>query len=188
MRKRSFRWIMVAPLFLAVGRRAVAEERVVPFAPSESAPSTESLRWYGWQTLALDTAAVGALALDIGHSPQGITNAGAIPIAIFCLGAPGLHLYHHRWGGAAFSLAMRVAVPTLAAFAFGIRDNDWSNRDAAWGIVGGMVVVSLLDAALAWQPEAVPPKDQRAPAGATPVVLVVAPSAETIALRLGGRF
>jgi hypothetical protein len=139
----------------AFATTAAAPEATGPtVAPAAPAPAgTAPRRWYGWQTLALDALAVGALTLtfvqrDQGHG--GIPNVGLVPVTLFWFGGPSLDAIHHRWPVAAVNLAARIAIPLLATFAVGVQNAEWSNRRAAWTAVGAMAAVSLVDAAFDW--------------------------------------
>src|SRR5215467_11328850 len=62
-------------------------------------------RWYGWQTLLVDGAAIG-----LGVATR---NAGVF-LGAYALGAPIVHVAHERFGEAAGSLGLRVVMPLAA--------------------------------------------------------------------------
>jgi hypothetical protein len=150
------RRLLLAPvLLLAVASHAhAASSPSIPLAaasPTLVAAPTPQPRWYGWQTLAVDALCAGALGLDLhANAPYGFDDRGSVPFVGLELGAPIIHAVHHRWAHAAVSLAARIVIPSLVALATGIQDNDWSNRDASWGFVGGALAVGAVDAALSW--------------------------------------
>jgi hypothetical protein len=150
------RLVLATALVLALAGRVRAEPlppepAVAPLAPTLVAAPSEPQRWYGWQTLAVDVLCAGALSLDLqANAPYGFDNRGGVPFAGVELGAPIIHAVHHHWVHAAVSLAARVVIPSLVALATGVQDNDWSNRDASWGFVGGALAVGVVDAALSW--------------------------------------
>ena len=123
-------------------------------AADSPAPVATSGHWYGWQTLAVDAVAVGGLILNIERSTgeTGLTNAAALPAALFWLGGPSIHAMHRRWAVAGASLALRIAVPILVGLNTGLTpEHEFSGREAGWGAIGGAVAIALLDGALAWE-------------------------------------
>jgi hypothetical protein len=75
-------------------------------------------RWYGWQTLSLDAAALGlGLASFASNDGQGTASAllGSGALSTYAFGAPALHLLRGHEGKAVMSLGLRVGVPVLAA-------------------------------------------------------------------------
>lgn len=74
-------------------------------------------RWYGWQTLALDGAAIGlafggARVAD-EHAGLGIALGGS-GVLLYALSAPTIHWVHRRPFAAGTSLALRVALPLVS--------------------------------------------------------------------------
>lgn len=73
-------------------------------------------RWYGWQTLLLDGAAialtVGGAGLDGNDAAQ--TPALGLALGTYLAGGPVVHLLHGHPGKAALSLGLRVGVPVTA--------------------------------------------------------------------------
>ncbi|MDB4934030.1 MAG: uncharacterized protein JWP87_1002 [Labilithrix sp.] len=125
---------------------------VLTFAPSawcdeEDSPPTES-RWYGWQVLLVDGAAVVAGAA---------TQELPIFLTMYAVGAPIVHAGHGRGGAALGSLGLRVGLPLVAggvsyallAQSCGKDSGDYCGLGAvAVGILAagaGMVTASLID-------------------------------------------
>jgi hypothetical protein len=131
-------------------------------------------RWYGWQTLAMDGAALGLGALALGtYDGRGTGGAllGSAAISYYALGAPALHLLRDHPGKAVASLSLRVGLPGLA-LGFGKlsqpegcpasdEDDDSTRcqphaRQVAISSIVSVALASVIDhAALAWEP--VPP-------------------------------
>jgi len=84
-----------------------AESREVGDA-SEHAPAWPREHWYGWQTLATDGAAASQFALAVPTHNVAFVGLGA---GTFLLGAPIVHLVHHKPWLALLDLGFRVAVP-----------------------------------------------------------------------------
>jgi len=121
-------------------------------------------RWYGWQTLALDVALAGALAINIERSgTHGVQGWGFVPVMSLPIGTPLVHATHGHEVAGALSLVARLVVPPIVALAAGLQNNHWSDRDAAWGYLGGMVGMAVIDAGVAWD-------DPRASGDASPAV------------------
>lgn len=74
------------------------------------APEPSREHWYGWQTLATDGAAASQFALAAGtHNPAFL----GLGVGTFALGAPIVHLAHHRPWMALLDLGFRVVVPLI---------------------------------------------------------------------------
>lgn len=92
-----------------------------PTPPPRAAPSTRQ-RWYGWQGLAADGVAVslGLGALAIGNNDVNEDDfAGRLAlvgVAVYGLGAPVIHLKHHKPWHALGSLGLRGSLPFAVAF------------------------------------------------------------------------
>ena len=108
-------------------------------------------RWYGWQILPVDAAALAVAAFGYGHRTL-VFPAGFVVLTA----APAVHLLHDNPQRALASLAMRVAmayVGTLAGGAAGAEPH--SDRLSAGGAAVGMLVAMGLaslvdDLLLAW--------------------------------------
>jgi|GEM_PF-2725679 len=103
-------------------------------------------RWYGWQTLAFDAAAItlvfGALALQEDEASPLIGVLGA---ATYGIGAPVVHAVHGNYGRAFGSLGIRVLAP-IAIGLIGMQLEDCSQGEflcgAAGLVIGGLVGIS----------------------------------------------
>ncbi|HVH44450.1 MAG TPA: hypothetical protein VM925_18985, partial [Labilithrix sp.] len=106
-------------------------------------------RWYGWQTLITDGAALFATPF--------VPTAG---LGIYLGGAPVVHLTHGRFGTAAVSLGLRVGAP-VAGFLTGAALRGFSSDcgfdgrcgydTAVFGVLGGalgVVAAVTVDAAV----------------------------------------
>jgi hypothetical protein len=77
-------------------------------------------RWYGWQTITADAAAMGIVVA----SHRGDSEAGFMIGAGIWVAGPGLlHLAHGRAGIAAASLSLRAGLPPLVFAATGMPDS-----------------------------------------------------------------
>ena len=145
---RPVAWLVVV-LSISSTTAAHADE----ISPGPQPSPVESRTWYGWQILGVDALAIGALSIDVASRSQGPSNAVGIPcLTAFVVAGPIIHGSHRRWGGVAASVARRILLPLVATFSGGAQQGDWSNRDAAEGLIAGMAAASLVDAALAWDP------------------------------------
>jgi len=128
------------------------------------------LRWYGYQTLLCDAAAVAQFvtgaALDAGplYVTGGITYLGCTPI---------IHLLHAEYSYSGLSMGLRVVAPGLGAIigygigaAFPKRTNETSPTETG-ALVGGAVGVGAIMAldALLFSYEVVPIWDREGAAG-----------------------
>ena len=74
-------------------------------ADSVSPPES---RWYGWQTLVADGAALTLLSVGISLESSGLAAAGLLGYA---LGSPAVHVGHARPLTALGSAGLRIALP-----------------------------------------------------------------------------
>lgn len=105
---RCWWWLgLLGAAAVLVSERASAQEVVSP--PSDSVKAVR--RWYGWQTLAVDGAAlgvaVGGFAIHESEVPL-VVGAGA-----YAIGAPIVHLAHREPWRAAGSLGLHLGLPIL---------------------------------------------------------------------------
>jgi hypothetical protein len=143
---------------------------------AEPTPLTERSaspqRWYGWQTLTLDGAALGlglsGAHLFERHAAAGVT-LGAAGVLGYSLSAPLVHWAHGRAGAAGASLALRVGLPLLSVGVLsggsaarcpgtGASDDErYCERMERTLLLAGslsMLAASLIDAAvLGWEPQ-----------------------------------
>ena len=135
----------------------------VPVGAQERDPDFEGpsgRRWYGWQVMAADLAAIGLLGAAIG------TNHGPAPAVLASLGAatfllvpPLLHLEHGSPGDARASFLLR-AVPVVLGIVGGVlvaRTQDCTEGCGALvlpvvGLAGSVVGMVIDWAALSTEP------------------------------------
>ena len=129
-------------------------ESVAPPRAIDARRKPEGSRWYGWQTLATDGAAVALLAIGVAAEKGPVIGVSA---ATFALGGPIVHLAHGRGGAAAGSLGLRVGIPVAGFFVGAAMQhcNHTSEADdlcgfegAAIGMLAGAGIAMLLDSAL----------------------------------------
>ena len=116
--------------------------------------------WYGWQTFAIDATGVGlgaSLALSSPRTGEGEKIHPALPtwaigLTIGLFGGPIVHFAHGRWGTGLISLGARFLVGPLGAAPGAIGYcaatggvHDCAAVGAQWGLLGGLVAVSLFD-------------------------------------------
>ncbi|MEP7051485.1 MAG: hypothetical protein ABJB12_14085 [Pseudomonadota bacterium] len=130
---------------------------------SEAASATPD-RWYGYQTLALDGAALGFFVA--GLSTAGDPEAGpllGLSAATYLLGAPAVHAAHSNWTGLGLSVASRVVFPVSGGALGAARDQCDAHNDRdlcgvagpALGTLLGISAAIALDAAVfAYEPRA----------------------------------
>ena len=145
-------------------------------APNAKWQPPEGPRWYGWQTLAIDAAAItlvfGALALQEDDASPLIGVLGA---ATYGIGAPVVHVVHRNYGRALGSLGMRVLAP-IAIGLIGVQLEDCSGDElfcgAAGLVIGGLIGIS---GAMAVDSAALAYETPRAPAPSAASTFVVSP-------------
>jgi hypothetical protein len=112
-------------LLTALSRAAFAEE-TAPTPPTdkqqiaeEPAPAPQRV-WYGWQTLAVDGAALGTMGVAFAVKDQ---NAAAglayMSLGTYALGPPAVNIAHGNGFGALRSLGVRVLAPPAGALVVG---------------------------------------------------------------------
>jgi hypothetical protein len=130
-------------------------------------------RWYGWETLSLDAAAMG-LGVMSYSTFEGKGSGGALlgsgALSTYAFGAPAVHLLRDQPSKAMVSLGLRVGLPVMAVGIVTLgkgercvepdeaRCQAYRERLFVAGAVSA-ALVSLIDGAvLAWQPA---PKPER---------------------------
>jgi hypothetical protein len=118
-------------------------------------------RWYGWQTLAVDGAALSLTLGGFADAPKsgavGLLAGGALT---FVVGAPVVHIFQGNVYGFV-SLMLRVGLPYAGGRLGGdpsgcplFTDSSCDQSGLVDGILAGAVLASILDASLiAWTPE-----------------------------------
>lgn len=86
--------------------------------PPPPAPATRD-RWYGWQPLLADGAAVGLIAIGVArvNADRSSTSWFLGGIAVYALAAPSIHALHGRFGAAENDLALRLVLPIAGGLA-----------------------------------------------------------------------
>ncbi len=162
---------------------------VDPGAPETAAAPATGTRWYGWQPLAGDAAAVvlAGAAIGTGACCSPVHNT-AVPgvfawtaLADYALAGPLLHVAHGRYAIAAADFFIRLGAPLIvAAIGYGMElaltpapsggdDESWFPRGTTGGVVGllaGIAGAVVTDAAaLSREPlTAAPPAPPKAAA------------------------
>lgn len=133
---------VAAVLNMTTLQAAAAEP--APVAAAEPAPVKEGgTRWYGWQTLAVDAVATGAMIAGVATAPSASDGAGSlvlptrafedgatkstttldVGLALYTFGPAAIHSVHGRPVHGIGSGAMRGVAPTAGAcvgFAAGV--------------------------------------------------------------------
>ncbi len=126
--------------------------------PVDEAQDTH--RWYGWQTLLIDGAALAtSIGIAAGQPDLNRSKTGAmlfvIPYTAGFLISPWVHAFHGRIGLAFASLGLRAIAPPLGAIA-GIAGNCAASGSepscihvgATYGIFFGTLLVAAIDIGL----------------------------------------
>jgi hypothetical protein len=93
--------------------------RVAPSPEPARAPAPpQKGRWYGWQTLAADGAAL-AMLIAASNSDNGV-NLTRAAFTTYLLAPAVLHSVHGNFGRGAGSIAIRAGAPLLLAFGGGM--------------------------------------------------------------------
>jgi hypothetical protein len=152
-----------------------APEQVPAEARSNEAAvqQVETTRWYGWQTMLPDAAALGLglTAYGLGKDDSVNTKPLALTaVALYLGGAPALHFIHGNATRGIESVLLRLGLPVAGGLLGGIAGSrfchstdDGSNcflLGAAWGLLGGAVAASALDATLIAREPAHDPPDR----------------------------
>jgi len=130
-------------------------------------------RWYGWETLSLDAAAIGLGVMSFStFDGKGTGGAlvGSGALSTYAFGAPAVHLLRDQPSKAMVSLGLRVGLPVLAVGVVTLghderctapdeaRCEPYRRRLLLAGALSAALVSVIDGALLAWQPE---PKPQR---------------------------
>jgi membrane associated rhomboid family serine protease len=153
------KWLTIAVLLFAASPAfadAAPDDPVWPWTPSD--PSS-----YRLEVVAVDATAVAGVA--IGHNSTAVIG---LSIATYALGAPILHLVHHRPGNALGSFLLRVALPVAGGALGWMLTSGVSGPDipsgaggAVIGLVAGVITASSIDIGVLSRAE---PAPQLAPA------------------------
>jgi hypothetical protein len=107
--------------------------------------------WYGWQTLAVDGAAllmaVGGVSVSDGGQGNGGQAFAGLATATYALGGPIVHFAHAHVSSGFASLALRVFTPILFAFVgYGLQDCAGGQLCGLGGLVigGGLGILTAI--------------------------------------------
>ncbi|MFO7177428.1 MAG: hypothetical protein DIU78_001900 [Pseudomonadota bacterium] len=129
-------------------------------SPVPEPPPVE--RWYGWQTLIVDAAAIvtgvaiaASVRDDIADPPTPLGTVSFAWYGLGAVGAPAVHYAHRRLGTGATTFGLRATVPVLTSL-FGVvascgrgrKGGTCADDGAAAGALTGLVGVAALDAAV----------------------------------------
>lgn len=154
----AMRLATIAVVLGLASTAAFAEPTGVPSQP-QPVPEPPLIESYRLQTALADGAALLTLAAGAGSSDSSTFKLG---IGIYLLGAPIVHLMHHRPSRAFGDLALRAAIPAAATLLLlsahrdpcsspgaNYRCTDWGALGLwAVGLIGGATVASVLDTSL----------------------------------------
>jgi hypothetical protein len=119
-------------------------------SPHSSAPKT---RWYGWQIIPIDAAALGVIAVALALGEDAVPAPAVIALGAYAVGGPIVHLVHGRPLIALGSFGLRVGMPAVGALVGSAGENCKDDKctggwpTAVGGLVGAITAMSL-DAAL----------------------------------------
>jgi hypothetical protein len=122
--------------------------RAADDTPAPRSTEEEPSRWYGWQTLATDGAAVGLLTASLftvdndgRNSPSSALAWGAL--GAYALGAPVMHFVHENPGRGLASFGMRVGAPIVLGFTGALLENCGGGGGDFCGLGGALIGTSL---------------------------------------------
>jgi hypothetical protein len=137
----------VAVLLAAVlGSHHARASDAAPRPPPRFAEEPPS-RWYGWQTLATDGAAVGLISASLAtvdngrNSPSSALAWGAL--GVYALGAPVMHFVHENPGRGLASFGMRVGGPIVLGFTGAVLEDCGGGGGDFCGLGGALIGTSL---------------------------------------------
>lgn len=147
-------------------------------------------RWYGWQTLATDGAAVALFATGVAASSGELAAFSGAP---FALGGPIVHLAHRRGGAAAASLGIRLGLATSGFFVGAAMKSCGPSSEedtgyacglnaAAIGVLAGAGVAMIIDTAFLAREDVRLERPQRTAALSVSPAVSVTKSSGTVGL------
>lgn len=92
---------------------------------------------------------MGVLVAEL-ESRSALPSRDVVLVGAYAFGVPVVHGYHRQWLHLAASMAMRVVLPALGGYSNSIKNQEVDSRGLAWGMLGGMAIASVVDAALSW--------------------------------------
>ena len=162
--------LAVVPSVVLVARTAHAEapapssaDAAPPEPPSGGQPDEEPSpqivvsRWYGWQTLIADGAAMSVVVSGIASESPGLMVAGAVTSLV---APPAVHIMHDRIGIGGVSFFIRLLAPPLLGYTAAFvgsrvhRSGDtfdsggYAFTGAVVGVLLGWATAVVLDAAV----------------------------------------
>jgi hypothetical protein len=146
---RALSTTLLAGLLLAATERTARAEEAV--AEPENRTVT---RWYGYQTLATDTAsiALGAASASVGPSWTG-DALGVLALSSYLAGGPTVHFAHGFVAKGFGDLAVRVGAPAVCSFVGAIIGRWVFDEHGAFPVMG-MGYGALVGAAVAMATDA----------------------------------
>lgn len=149
---RLLRSVLAVTALLAVGLAAPRAQAADPAEPEARAnaaePEPESpSRWYGWQTLATDGAALGLISASLatvdggGRSPSSALAWGAL--GAYALGAPVMHFVHENPGRGFASFGIRIGGPVVLGVAGAMAENCGGGGGDFCGLGGALIGTTL---------------------------------------------
>jgi hypothetical protein len=158
---------------------AAAQPGLVPAAPPTVEASAEpATRWYGWQILAIDAAALGVAAASDGEGAE-------LALTSLVLSGPLVHAFHGHGGRALGSLGLRLGAPIAGAYAMAAMCEAGGGGDDDWGCLGEIVLGFGVGAAVAEVYDVYRARDEVGPPRFTPSVRVADGGAS---VGIGGSF
>lgn len=126
-------------------------------------------RWYGWQTLSVDAAALG-LGILVGvataSDSRRVSTAGVLtPLLPSVFGSPIVHYLHGRAGTGLASFGLRLGIPAAGALlgatlaecpAYATQYECGSQRALQGATIAMMATITADATLLAWEPHATP--------------------------------
>lgn len=139
---------LVLLVVMLASPRAMAASRSEVAAAEPDTHATKARRWYGWQTLAVDTSALFLMGYGLQKGNPTLTGIGATSYLV----GPGIvHAAHGRVGSSAISVGMRLVLPpAVGAVGLGIgalfglalsRRGDPLGNDLKMTVFGGLGAV-----------------------------------------------
>lgn len=172
-----------------------------PYASERPPPVATESYWYGWQTLIVDGASIGTMAIGGAAPPLALVGFGG-----YLIGPAFVHGANGNSRGAGLSIALRATLPLLGgligyASAGRCTDTDPEHKqffgpcflhgfaEAGIGVVVGATLAIVIDtAAIARGERAVESKPGDGRARVTGVAPSYDPKTGTAGLGLGGTF
>jgi hypothetical protein len=147
--------VIVSP---AVAQAQVKARGAWLSAPEASVKSAPRWKWYGWQTLAVDTVAI------VGMFTLRDQDAGGTFALGYVLASPMVHLVHDHGGRGAASLVLRTLPLALMVTAVVDCEGDCDDSKFLAVGLGSTTLVALFDGFLLGYERVAPPAPPWTPA------------------------